>query len=164
MKEDVTKNELIKFQRVKMEFVVKTFNELTTSEIYKILRLRSEVFVVEQDCVYQDIDNKDQKAFHVLGFKNEELIAYARIFNSGDYFNLPSIGRIIVKENQRKFKYGYSLVEASINYVQERFTEKDILISAQTYLTKFYNSLGFIQQGEAYLEDGIPHIKMLRTS
>jgi len=146
-----------------VEFSVKTFNEITASEMYQMLRLRSEVFVVEQDCVYQDIDNKDQKAFHVFGFKNQELIAYSRIFDSGDYFNLPSIGRIVVKEEERQFKYGYELVDKSIQYILKNFTEKSILISAQTYLLKFYNSLGFIQQGEEYLEDGIPHIKMLRS-
>ena len=146
-----------------MEFVVKKFNELSIQELYAILQLRSEVFVVEQDCVYQDIDYKDQKAFHILGIKEEKIIAYARIFNSGDYFSKPSIGRIIVKENQRKYKYGFQLVSASIQYIEDNFIEKTILISAQTYLTKFYNSLGFIQQGEGYLEDGIPHIKMLRN-
>ena len=146
-----------------MDFIVKKFNELSIQELYAILQLRSEVFVVEQDCVYQDIDYKDQKAFHILGIKEEKIIAYARIFNSGDYFSKPSIGRIIVKENQRKYKYGFQLVEESIQYIEDNFIEKTILISAQTYLTKFYNSLGFIQQGEGYLEDGIPHIKMIRN-
>ncbi|MFY0602387.1 MAG: GNAT family N-acetyltransferase [Flavobacteriaceae bacterium] len=146
-----------------VQFSVKTFNELTAVEIYEMLRLRSEVFVVEQDCVYQDIDDKDQKAFHVLGIKEDKIIAYARIFKSGDYFTLPSIGRIVVKEEERQFKYGYQLVEASIQYIIKNFKEKSILISAQKYLLKFYNSLGFIQQGEEYLEDGIPHIKMLRN-
>ncbi len=142
-------------------FSIKTFDEISAVEMYEMLRLRSEVFVVEQDCVYQDIDNKDQKAFHVFGYKENELIAYSRIFDSGDYFELPSIGRIVVKENQRKFKYGYQLVEESIKCITDNFEEKSILISAQTHLIKFYNSLGFIQQGEEYLEDGIPHIKML---
>lgn len=145
-----------------MEFIVKTFNELTSQELYKILQLRSEIFVVEQDCVYQDIDDKDVKAFHVIGTKKGEIIAYARVFDSGDYFELPSIGRILVKEDQRKYKYGHQLVEESIKYIENNFKEKSIIISAQTYLTKFYNSLGFFQQGEGYLEDGIPHIKMLR--
>ncbi len=146
-----------------MKFVVKKFNELNTEELYSILQLRSEVFVVEQDCVYQDIDDKDQIAFHAIGMKENKIIAYARIFDSGDYFIQPSIGRILVKKEQRKFKYGYQLVEESIKYIENNFTEKAILISAQTYLTKFYNSLGFIQQGEGYLEDGIPHIKMIRN-
>ena len=145
-----------------IHFTIKTFQELTANEIYEMLRLRSEVFVVEQDCVYQDIDNKDQKAMHVLGIKDHQLIAYARIFDSGTYFDLPSIGRILVKEDQRKFNYGHQLVEISIQFVQNNFKEQSILISAQTYLIKFYNSHGFVQQGEEYLEDGIPHVKMLR--
>lgn len=146
-----------------MEFVIKKFNELSTTELYAILQLRSEVFVVEQDCVYQDMDFKDQKAFHVLGIKEGMIIAYARVFDSGDYFKEPSIGRIIVKKEERKFKYGFLLVEESIHFIENNFTEKSILISAQKYLTRFYNSLGFIQQGGDYLEDGIPHIKMIRN-
>ena len=146
-----------------IDFTIKTFSELSSEDIYEMLRLRSEVFVVEQDCVYQDIDNKDQKAYHVLGFKNNQLIAYSRIFDAGDYFEFPSIGRIVVKEEERKFKYGHELVDTSIQYITQNFQEKNILISAQTYLTKFYNSHGFHQKGERYLEDGIPHIKMLRT-
>lgn len=145
-----------------VQFSIKTFSELTPVDIYEMLRLRSEVFVVEQDCVYQDIDNKDQKAFHVLGFKENQLVAYSRIFDGGDYFDLPSIGRIVVKKNQRQFKYGHQLVATSIQYIVDNFEESSIAISAQTYLTKFYNSHNFYQVGEGYLEDGIPHIKMIR--
>ena len=145
-----------------MKFIVKKFSELTTEELYTILLLRSEVFVVEQNCVYQDVDDKDQKAYHVLGIKEGKLIGYARLFNAGDYFEFPSMGRILIQENQRKYKYGYELVQESINYIENNFTEKTIVISAQTYLNKFYNSLGFLQEGEGYLEDGIPHIKMIR--
>jgi len=146
-----------------MEFVVKKFNELSTAELYAILQLRSEIFVVEQDCVYQDIDYKDQRAFHVIGVKENSIVAYARVFDSGDYFELPSIGRILVKEDQRKYKYGHQLVQEGITYIENNFKDTSILISAQTYLLKFYNNLAFTQQGEEYLEDGIPHIKMLRS-
>jgi ElaA protein len=146
-----------------MEFIVKKFNEFTIDELYAVLQLRSEVFVVEQDCVYQDIDYKDQKAFHVLGIKNNTIVAYARVFDAGDYFTLPSIGRIVVKKEERKYKYGHQLVQSAITYIEENFTTTDILISAQKYLIKFYNSHGFIQQGEEYLEDGIPHVKMLKS-
>ena len=146
-----------------MKFSIKKFNELTVNEMYVILQLRSEVFVVEQDCVFQDLDNKDQIAYHVLGLKDGKIIAYARIFDSEDYFLEPSIGRIVVKKEFRKFKYGYKLVENSIQFIENNLKENNILISAQSYLTKFYNSLGFIQISEEYLEDDIPHIKMLRT-
>lgn len=146
-----------------MKYVVKKFKELNIEELYAILQLRSEVFVVEQDCVYQDIDYKDQRAFHVIGTKKNSIVAYARVFDSGDYFEFPSIGRILVKENQRKYKYGHELVQKSITYIENSFENTSILISAQKYLLKFYNNLGFVQQGEEYLEDGIPHIKMLRS-
>ena len=146
-----------------MIFNIKRFNELSTHELYVILQLRSEVFVVEQDCVYQDLDNKDQDAFHVLGVLDNEIVAYARIFKPGDYFLESSIGRIVVKKEFRKFQYGYQLVQNSILFIENNLQQNMILISAQSYLTKFYNSLGFTQVGEEYLEDGIPHIKMLRN-
>lgn len=146
-----------------IQFYIKKFNQLTSLEVYHILQLRSAVFVVEQDCIYQDIDNKDQQAFHVLGFKNNQLIAYSRIFDSGDYFNQPSIGRIVIKQSERNFSYGHDLVDFSIQYILQNFKEKSILISAQLYLEKFYKSHGFNKKGKEYLEDGIPHIKMLRT-
>ena len=146
-----------------MIFNIKRFNELSTHELYVILQLRSEVFVVEQDCVYQDLDNKDQDAFHVLGVLDNEIVAYARIFKPGDYFLESSIGRIVVKKEFRKFQYGYQLVQNSIQFIENNLQQNTILISAQSYLTKFYNSLGFIRVGEEYLEDGIPHIKMLKT-
>ena len=143
---------------------VKIYDELSINELYGLLQLRSEVFVVEQDCVYQDIDDKDQKAIHVLGFKNNKIVAYTRIFKPGDYFKEASIGRVVVSEKERKFKYGYEIMEASIKAILEFYNETTIKISAQTYLTKFYNNLGFSQTGEEYLEDGIPHIAMLKTA
>lgn len=145
-----------------MNFRVKKFNELTTSELYEILQLRSEVFVVEQDCVYQDIDFKDQKALHVIGTKEDKIIAYTRLFNSGEYFDTPSIGRVVVKDTERKFGYGHNLIKASIQAIFDNYSENKITISAQTYLQKFYESHGFKQVDEGYLEDGIPHIKMVK--
>jgi len=147
-----------------LQIQVKTYTELTKEELYKILQLRSQVFVVEQNCVYQDIDFKDQKAIHILGFKNNKIIAYTRVFKSGDYFNEASIGRVVVAEKERKYKYGYAIMEASIKAISIYFNETIIKISAQTYLIKFYNSLGFNQIGDVYLEDGIPHIKMIKNS
>ena len=146
-----------------MIFIIKRFNELSTQELYTVLQLRAEVFVVEQDCVYQDLDNKDLDAYHVLGVLDTKIVAYARIFKPGDYFLESSIGRIVVKKEFRKFQYGYQLVVNSIQFIENNLQQNTILISAQSYLTKFYNSLGFIRVGEEYLEDGIPHIKMLKT-
>lgn len=143
--------------------VIKTFSKLTTKELYHLLQLRSEVFVVEQDCVYQDLDGKDQKALHILGYKDDQLVAYTRIFQPGDYFKESSIGRVVVKENQRQHKYGYKIMEASINAINKHYNTNTIRISAQTYLKQFYNKLDFKEVGEEYLEDGIPHINMLRS-
>ena len=145
-----------------MIFTIKKFNELSTHELYTVLQLRAEVFVVEQDCVYQDLDNKDLDAYHVLGVLDTKIVAYARIFKPGDYFLESSIGRIVVKKEFRKFQYGYKLVVNSIQFIENNLQQNKILISAQSYLSKFYNSLGFTQVGEEYLEDGIPHIKMLK--
>ncbi|WP_237277665.1 GNAT family N-acetyltransferase [Tenacibaculum ovolyticum] len=145
-----------------MKFLIKNFKELTTSELYEILQLRSEVFVVEQDCVYQDLDGKDQKALHVIGIKEDKIIAYTRLFNSGQYFDTPSIGRVVVKDTERKYGYGHDLIKASIQAIVDNYNENKITISAQTYLQKFYESHGFVKVGEEYLEDGIPHIKMIK--
>ncbi len=147
-----------------LQISIKSFSELSTIELYAILQLRSEVFVVEQDCVYQDIDYKDQKAIHVLGYKNDKLIAYTRIFKPGDYFNEASIGRVVVAKNERINKYGYQIMEVSTKAVKDYFNEITIKISAQKYLKKFYESLGFFMFGDEYLEDGIPHIAMLKSN
>jgi len=147
-----------------LEIKVKNFKELTTIELYNLLQLRSQVFVVEQDCVYQDIDFKDQKALHILGFKNDKIIAYTRIFKPGDYFEKASIGRVVVAENERKFGYGHLIMEYSIKAIYSFFNEKIIKISAQKYLKEFYESHNFVQIGEEYLEDNIPHIAMLKNN
>ncbi|GLB48183.1 GNAT family N-acetyltransferase [Neptunitalea lumnitzerae] len=144
-----------------MNIYIKSFEELTIHELYDLLRLRSEVFVVEQDCVYQDIDEKDQKAFHLLGVKEGKVIAYTRIFKPGDYFENASIGRVVVQQNQRTYGYGHDIMKASLTFILNSLHEKKVKISAQEYLKKFYQSHGFTQVGEGYLEDGIPHIGMI---
>ncbi|MGB7393879.1 MAG: GNAT family N-acetyltransferase [Pricia sp.] len=142
---------------------VKSFEELTTRELYELLRLRSEVFVVEQDCVYQDIDAKDANALHLMGTKNGELIAYARIFKPGDYFEEAAIGRVAVKKDQRKVGYGKEIMKDALQAIDTRFNENAVRVSAQLYLERFYHELGFEQVGDGYLEDGIPHIAMVRN-
>jgi ElaA protein len=142
---------------------LKHFTQLNTTELYDLLQLRSEVFVVEQDCVYQDIDGKDEKALHILGYKNKKLVAYTRVFKPGDYFEAASIGRVVVAVNERKNKFGYDIMNAAMEAVKKQFNTNEISISAQTYLKRFYNKLGFYETGEPYLEDGIPHIKMIRN-
>lgn len=137
------------------------WKELHSSLLYDILELRSEVFVVEQDCIYQDIDGKDHKATHVLGFDQKQLIAYSRIFSPGDYFKEHSFGRAVIKQTHRGLGLGDALVKQSIQILGEH---TEIKISAQHHLEKFYQKHGFISRGETYLEDGIPHIAMFRNS
>jgi ElaA protein len=143
-----------------MNFIAKYFSELNTTELYEILQLRSEVFVVEQDCVYQDIDFKDQKSLHIIGYKNNKIVAYTRIFKPGDYFDNASIGRVLVVASERKYGFGHELMKASITAIKKHFKVTKITVSAQKYLKKFYETHLFTQIGEEYLEDGIPHIRM----
>jgi len=143
-----------------MDILVKTFDELSTLELHDILQLRAEVFVVEQDCVYQDIDGKDLKALHVIGKKSGRVAAYTRCFGPGDYFDAAAIGRVVVAKEERKYGYGHDIMKASVAAIKDVFQTSFIKLSAQTYLVKFYNSHHFIAQGETYLEDGIPHILM----
>ncbi|GGZ60012.1 MULTISPECIES: GNAT family N-acetyltransferase [Mesonia] len=146
-----------------LQLETKTFQELTISELYQILQLRSEVFVVEQDCVYQDIDGKDEKALHILGKKEGKIVAYTRCFAPNIYFEEAAIGRVVVKETERKFGYGHQILKASVEEIQQRYQTTTIKLSAQQYLTHFYETHNFKQIGEGYLEDGIPHIAMLKN-
>ena len=145
-----------------MNVAIKKFKDLSPLELYEILQLRSEVFVVEQDCVYQDIDGNDQKALHIIGTVENKIIAYTRCFPPGDYFKEASIGRVVVKESQRKFKRGNQIMNNSIKAINDHYKTKIIKISAQCYLNKFYTNLQFKSIGEKYLEDGIPHVTMVR--
>ena len=145
-----------------MEFIIKSFKEFTIHELYEILQLRSEIFVVEQDCVYQDIDFKDQKSLHVFSRKNNKIVSYTRIFKPGDYFKNASIGRVLVLASERKFGYGHDVMKAAIIAIESHFNTNIITISAQEYLKKFYEVHHFTQVGNGYLEDGIPHIEMIR--
>lgn len=143
---------------------VKEFQQLALDELYDLLQLRSEVFVVEQDCVYQDIDGKDRQAIHVIGYKNDKIVAYTRCFEPGYYFPEAAIGRVVVKDSQRKYGYGHQIMEASHEAINRYFNTSEIRLSAQQYLIKFYESHGYGTSGEGYLEDGIPHINMLKKA
>ena len=146
-----------------MTIEIKAFNELTLTSLYEVLHLRAEVFVVEQNCPYQDVDGKDQKAMHILGYHKEQLVAYTRVFKPGYYFDNASIGRVVVKENARQYGFGKDIMKASIAFIEDTLDLSTIELSAQTYLKKFYNDLGFQEIGEGYLEDDIPHIKMIKN-
>ena len=144
-----------------MNTVIKKFSELSTEEIYNILKLRSEVFVVEQNCIYQDIDEKDKKATHLFIEKNNEIIAYTRIFKKGDYYEEnPSIGRVVVSKKERGKNLGKEIMLNSIEFIKKELKGRKIELSAQKYLDKFYKDLDFYSEGEDYLEDGIPHQRM----
>lgn len=148
-----------------MQFILKPFYELSLDELYECLRLRQEVFVVEQDCPYLDNDDKDQKGLHLMGKEGSDLVAYARLLPKGiSYENYASIGRIVTSAKGRGKGYGKQLVSTAIAKIEQNWGKQAIKISAQQYLLKFYNELGFQEVGEGYLEDGIPHIGMIRPS
>ena len=139
----------------------KTFLELTNLELYKILQLRNEVFVVEQNCPYQDCDDKDISAHHLCAWQDEKLVAYTRLLPEGiSYPRAASIGRVITSPSIRGQELGKQLMTKSIHQIYHLFGKIPIIIGAQLYLRKFYESFGFVQIDEGYLEDGIPHIHM----
>ncbi|MEC2071569.1 GNAT family N-acetyltransferase [Alkalihalophilus marmarensis] len=147
-----------------MEWMLKTFNELTINELYELIQLRIDVFVVEQNCPYKELDNKDQTALHLLGYENGRLIAYSRLFKPGDsYGEEASIGRVIVRRDARSFGYGKELLMQSITRLEQLAEGANIKIQAQEYLHRFYQSFGFQSISEVYDEDGIPHVDMIRS-
>ena len=147
-----------------LTWTLKPFAELNTSELYALLQLRSEVFVVEQTCPFQDIDGQDQAAWHLLGHTpTGELAAYTRLFAAGISYPEASIGRVVVSPRYRRYGLGRALLHESIAAVAHLFGAQPIQIGAQLYLQAFYESFGFRQVGEGYLEDDIPHIHMIRA-
>ncbi|MCC6372486.1 MAG: GNAT family N-acetyltransferase [Bacteroidia bacterium] len=143
-----------------MEFFCLPFSKLNVEQLYNIYKLRSQVFVVEQNCAYQDVDEKDPKALHVLMLQNNQLVAYSRILPPGVSYAETAIGRVVVDPAFRGKNIGKELMKYSIHQCLEQFKNQGIVISAQTYLLKFYTDLGFVPEGEIYPEDEIPHIKM----
>jgi ElaA protein len=144
-----------------INWFIKDFASLDRDDLYKIIQLRNAVFVVEQNCVYQDADGKDDKAWHLFAKDGDKVIAYARLFKTGDYFDKASIGRVVVDPEYRGQDLGKTLMQKAMTFIFENLDENTIEISAQTYLEQFYRDLGFIPYGEPYLEDGIPHIRMV---
>lgn len=139
----------------------KAFDELSIHELYAILRLRTEVFVVEQNCVFQDMDNKDQSSYHVCCWQDGQLIAYTRLVPAGVSYEEASIGRVITAPSARRTGAGKELMQYSIKKLYELWGKQSIKLGAQLYLKKFYESFGFEQTSGIYIEDGIPHIEML---
>ena len=146
-----------------IQWKIKSFDELTVHELYDFLRLRSEIFVVEQNCVYLDLDGKDKVALHLFGEFEGKIVAHARLFKAGITFENASIGRVTVDANYRDRKWGHDLMCEAIAGIKYHFGENQITIGAQLYLKKFYESHGFIQASEMYLEDDIPHIEMIKS-
>ena len=143
-----------------LEWTIKSFESLSVFELYDILRLRSEIFVVEQNCVYLDLDGKDKVALHLFGEFEGKIVAHARLFKAGISFENASIGRVTVAADYRDRKWGHDLMREAIAGILLHFGESQITIGAQLYLKKFYESHGFMQTSEMYLEDDIPHIEM----
>lgn len=144
-----------------MEIALLRFGEMSTRQLYEVLQLRSEIFVVEQDCIYLDPDGKDPSAYHLLGYEGGQLAAYTRIFAPGDYMDRASIGRVAVAASFRGRGLGREIMKASLEAVVHVLQCNEVAISAQAYLKQFYAELDFEVSGGEYLEDGIPHIKML---
>jgi ElaA protein len=146
-----------------MKLEIKPFEGLTLGELYALLRLRAEIFVVEQQCAYQDLDGKDGKALHVLGWEGGDLCGYCRVFKPGDYFEEASIGRVSVAEKYRGRGYGVQIMDFTLQWIEKELQACPVAISAQAYLQRFYEDLGFQVEGEVYAEDGIPHVRMVYT-
>ena len=144
-----------------LEWTYTTFQELKPEVLYKIMQLRNEVFVVEQNCVFQDADNKDPYCYHVCGWNGEQLAAYTRLVPPGVIYHQQSIGRVVTSPAFRKEGAGKALMEKSIELCYALFKKAPIKIGAQLYLQRFYSSFGFQQTSDIYLEDGIEHIEMI---
>lgn len=143
---------------------IKTFDQLSVEELYQIIRLRIEVFILEQEAPYQDCDNYDQKALHIWAEIDGEIAAYCRLFNKGIKYNEASLGRVISNPKYRGQQLGKRLLHLSLETIKTRFNNPDIQISAQNYLLPFYSSYGFQAFGATYLEDNLPHTAMIRKA
>ena len=147
-----------------MNFQIKKFEDLTADEIYEILRIRSEVFVVEQNCAFQDCDNDDQNSYHIFTAENDRIVSYLRVLKRGISYNEISIGRVLVAKDHRGKGVAKELLIKAIEFIENTLNECEIRISAQEYLKEFYSSLGFEISSDMYLEDEIPHIEMYYNS
>ena len=144
-----------------MHWRFKTFNELSPQELYKIMQLRIEVFIIEQKCIFQDADNKDEGCLHLMGFDNENLVAYTRLVPPGYIYEQASIGRVVTSHLYRDKGIGKELMQRSIETCRQQFGDGSIKIGAQYYLLQFYSSFGFKVISDIYLEDGIEHVYMI---
>ncbi|WP_432661913.1 GNAT family N-acetyltransferase [Wukongibacter baidiensis] len=144
-----------------MKWEIKKFRELKLEELYEILKIRNTVFVIEQECIYQDVDDKDKEAYHLFAMEDDKVVAYLRILGRGISYNEASIGRVLIDNNYRGKGLARELMLKAISFVESDLNEDTIRISAQEYLINFYGSLGFKAVSDMYLEDDIPHVEML---
>ncbi|MDC1241459.1 GNAT family N-acetyltransferase [Gammaproteobacteria bacterium] len=143
-----------------INYIWKPFDELSSDELYAMIHLRQKVFIVEQDCPYIDADYTDQDAFHLLVYKNNDLIGYLRAFKPGVKYEESSLGRIVTEVNSRGLGIGKEITKEGVNFLSRKFPNHEIVISAQHRLEQFYIDIGFTARGEVYLEDDIDHIQM----
>ena len=148
---------------MELKWKIKPFEALTVDELDDLLKVRSEAFVVEQNCIYLDLDGKDKRALHLIGEYDGKVVAYSRLFDAGISFDNASIGRVVIHADYRDKKWGHDLMREAIAGIKTHFATEKITIGAQLYLKKFYESHGFVQSGKMYLEDDIPHIEMIRS-
>ena len=141
---------------------IKTFEEFSVPELYAVLKARIDVFVIEQNCPYPDLDNYDQKALHIWAEENGDVLAYCRVFDRGIKYEETSIGRVLTTEKARGKSLGKQLIQYAVETIENRFHTPEIRISAQDYLLRFYGGFGFEDTGKKYLEDDIPHTEMIR--
>lgn len=146
---------------MKLEWICKDFDALSSLELYKIIQLRINVFMLEQNCFYPDCDDKDLKGKHLYAVHGNDVVSYARLLPAHVSYSVPSIGRVVVRKDLRKEKIGFELMQKAIARVRSDFPAPEIRISAQAHLQNFYQNLGFMPEGEIYLEDDIPHIEMI---
>lgn len=144
-----------------IQWILKPFERLTPEELYAVLRLRSRVFVLEQQCLYLDADDKDQQAFHLLGMQGNDLVACVRLFGPGDYYREAAIGRIVTAPEVRGKGLGTALLSKALEIVARLYGQGPVRIGAQQYLKAFYEGLGFVIDSDPYEEDGIPHVEMI---
>ena len=147
-----------------MEWIIKRFDQLTTLELYELLKVREEVFVMEQECLYHDLDSKDFNATHMFALEDNQMVCYLRVLDKGVSYDEVSIGRVLTKPAYRRKGYGEQIMARAIDYIENVMGEGKIRISAQAHLEKFYGDLGFEVVSDVYLEDGIEHYEMLYQS
>ncbi|MBN4062152.1 MAG: GNAT family N-acetyltransferase [Flavobacteriales bacterium] len=149
---------------MKINWLCKKYADLSLDELYELLALRTNVFVVEQNCPYQELDGKDKTAFHLMGFdENGLLLAYTRILPAGVYYKGPSIGRIVVSHKMRRHGLGNEMMRQALEFAEKEFGKAALRISAQEHLQSYYQNWGFKTVSEPYLEDGIPHLEMVKV-